>query len=84
MTSPPVMVPSWGHNPLSSFTTPFHRLNEMPSQASPRHWSSASLDNLRSGIATDTFEQLMLLRLNKQLIPEITSLCGAEHPYPGT
>ena len=36
------------------------------------------MDNLRSGKALDKVEQLMLLRLNKQLIPEIASLCDAE------
>ena len=79
VTSPPVMVPSWGHNPLLPFTAPcFHRLNEMSAQASPRDGSSASLENIFSGMAVDKVEQLMLLRLNKQLIPEIASLREAE------
>ena len=37
-----------------------------------------TVDNLRSGMAVDKVEQLMLLRPNKQLIPKITSLRKAE------
>ena len=39
---------------------------------------NCTLDNLRTGLAVDKVEQLMLLRLNKQLIPEIASLRDAE------
>ena len=50
----------------------------MSAQASRRDWRIAFLVNLRSGMAIDYFVQLMLLGLNKLLIPEIASLREAE------
>lgn len=37
-----------------------------------------TVDKLRSGKVVDNVEQLMLLRINKQLIPEIASFRDAE------
>ena len=37
-----------------------------------------TVDNTRFGMAVDKVEQLVVLRLNKQLIPKITSLREAE------